>query len=304
MNNGLKHHGLVVPMVTPVTSNGSLDEPAVDRLVDFLLPGPLHGIFVLCTTGEGVSVPQSFRRRLVECTVARVKHRAKVYAGLSDLKNVAVANDYFHAGADAVVARPPVSYPLDELLPSFQSLLGGLEGPLILYNIPATTNVSIPLDVVGELLGHPRLAGIKDSENNSERLEQLLGRFGAHPDFSVFVGVGTLMARGLKLGAEGIVPSVGNLIPDVCHRLCLAAQNGDWAETERQAERMKVIAELYQNGRSLGQSLAMLKAALHCLGICEPEVLPPFVPSSRNEIDNLRARMLELGLLPHRKFCI
>jgi len=49
------------------------------------------------SSGEGVSVPQSFRRRLVECTVNRVKRRVKVYAGLSDLKNVAVANDYFHA---------------------------------------------------------------------------------------------------------------------------------------------------------------------------------------------------------------
>lgn len=297
MNNGLKHHGLVVPMVTPVTKSGSLDEPAVERLVDFLLAGGVDGIFVLGTTGEGASVPQSFRHRLVDRTVARVNHRARVYAGLSDLKNLAVANDYFHAGADAVVARPPVSYPLDDLLPSFQSLLGGLEGPLILYNIPATTNVSIPLDVVGELLGHPRLAGIKDSENDSERLEQLLGRFGDHPEFSVFVGVGTLMARGLKLGAEGIVPSVGNLIPQVCHNLCLAAQRSDWAETERHSERMKAVAALYQNGRNLGQSLAMLKAALHCLGICESEVLPPFLPPSRNEIENLRTKMLELGLL-------
>jgi 4-hydroxy-tetrahydrodipicolinate synthase len=297
MNNGLKHHGLVVPMVTPVTKTGNLDEPAVDRLVDFLLAGGVDGIFVLGTTGEGVSVPQSFRHRLVECTVNRVNRRAKVYVGLSDLKNVAIANGYFHAGADAVVARPPVSYPLGELLPSFQSLLSGLEGPLILYNIPATTNVSIPLDVVGELVGHPRLAGIKDSENNSERLEQLLGRFGAHPEFSVFVGVGTLMARGLKLGAEGIVPSVGNLIPNVCRSLCLAARRGDWGETECHAERMKAVAELYQNGRTLGQSLATLKAALHCLGICSADVLPPLVAASNSELQDIRNRMTELGLL-------
>lgn len=297
MNNGLKHHGLVVPIVTPVTRAGALDELAVERLVDFLVAGGVDGIFVLGTTGEGTAVPQAFRRRLVECTAERVKRRAKVYAGLGDLKNVAVANDYFHAGADAVVARPPVSYPLDELLPSFRTLLGGLEGPLILYNIPATTNVSIPLDVVGELVGHPRLAGIKDSENNSERLEQLLGRFGDHPEFSVFVGVGTLMARGLKLGAEGIVPSVGNLIPNVCRRLCLAAQSSNWVETEREAERMKAVSSLYQSGRTLGQSLALLKAALYCLGICSPEVLPPLVSASQGEIEIVRKRMFDLGLL-------
>src|SRR5262245_65446325 len=112
MNNGLKHHGLVVPMVTPVTKTGTLDEPAVERLVDFLLAGGVDGIFVLGTTGEGVSVPQAFRHRLVECAVSRVKRRAKVYVGLSDLKNVALANGYFHAGADVSVTTPTAPYPI------------------------------------------------------------------------------------------------------------------------------------------------------------------------------------------------
>ena len=86
--------------------------------------------------------------------------------------------------------------------------------------MPMTTKVSIPLDVIGQLVGHPRLAGIKDSENNPKRLEELLQRFGGRPDFSIFVGVGALMEAGLQLGADGIVPSVGNLIPDVCRKLC------------------------------------------------------------------------------------
>src|SRR5438552_3137620 len=84
MSNGLKHDGVVVPMVTPVTAAGHLDEPAADRLVDFLLAGGVDGIFVLGTTGEGVSVPRTLRRRLVERTVARVRRRAKVYAGIGD----------------------------------------------------------------------------------------------------------------------------------------------------------------------------------------------------------------------------
>jgi dihydrodipicolinate synthase/N-acetylneuraminate lyase len=99
------------------------------------------------------------------------------------------------------------------------------------------------------------------------------------------------------MGAQGIVPSVGNLIPDVCQRLCQAAQGGDWAETERQAERMKAISAIYQSGRTLGQSLARLKAALYCLGICSPDVLPPLIPTSRSEVAKVRTRMTEVGLL-------
>ena len=124
MKNKTQHYGVIVPMITPVTATGRLDEAAVDRLVDFLVAGGVDGIFVMGTTGESVSVPHSFRRNLVERTVARVGGRAKVYAGLGDLypKDVASGNDYFAAGAQAVVARPPVSFPVEKLLPWFQSL--------------------------------------------------------------------------------------------------------------------------------------------------------------------------------------
>lgn len=299
MNNDGKHCGVVVPMVTPITATGQLDLAAVDRLVDFLLDGRVDGIFVLGTTGEGVSVPRAFRRQLVERAVNRVKHRAKVYAGIGDLypNDVAAGNEYFHAGADAVVARPPVSFPVEQLLPWFQSLLAGLEGPVLLYNMPSMTNVSIPLDVVGKLVGHPRLAGMKDSENNPRRLAELLSRFGGRAEFSIFVGVGALMAEGLKLGAEGIVPSVGNLIPQVCHELCVSAQRGDWTEAKRHAERMNAVAAIYQKGRTLGQSLSALKAALSCRGLCGPAMLPPLVALPEGEMEPLRRQMSRLELL-------
>jgi len=299
MKNGSKHHGVVVPMVTPVTPAGELDEPAIERLVEFLLAGDVNGIFVLGTTGEGEAVSRPLARQLVERTVAQVRRRVKVYAGLGDLQtgDASAGNEYFHAGADAVVARPPVDFPVHDLLPWFKSLLTRLEGPLILYNMPATSKVSIPLDMVEELVGHPRLAGIKDSENSPNRLDELLRRFGGRDAFSIFVGVGALMARGLKSGAEGIVPSVGNLIPQTCHQLCDAADQGAWPDAEEHAARMNSVARIYQNGRTLGQSLAALKAALACCGLCGPDVLPPLRPLSEGERGTIRARMAELGLL-------
>lgn len=299
MKNGTEHRGVVVPMVTPVTTDGKLDEPAVDRLVDFLIEGGVDGIFVLGTTGEGVAVPRAFRKQLVERTVGRVKGRVQVYAGLGDAhpEEAFGGNDFFHAGADAVVARPPVGFPVKDLLPWYQSLLGGLEGPLILYNMPATTNVSIPLDVVGALLGHPRLAGIKDSENSAPRLTELLQRFGGQPGFSIFVGVGALMSRGLRLGAHGIVPSVGNLIPDVCRGLCASAFRGNWAEADHHYSRMCTVSALYQNGRTLNESLAVLKAAMHHRGLCAPYVLPPLRLLDQLELEALRLEMKRLNLL-------
>jgi 4-hydroxy-tetrahydrodipicolinate synthase len=301
MKNGLKYQGAVVPMVTPITAAGGLDEGALDRLLDTLLAGGVEGIFVLGTTGEGLNVPTAFRRRLVERTVNKARGRALVYAGLGDLRaaDFPAANEYFHAGANAVVAHPPISEPVHatELVGWYRSLLEVLEGPLILYNMPTLTRVSIPLDAVAELIGHPRLAGIKDSENNPARIEELLKRFGGTPGFSIFIGVGALMAKGLQLGAAGIVPSVGNLIPDVCQNLCASARRGDWAAAEHAFDRMKAVAAIYQHGRSLGESLAALKGAVHCRGLCAPHVLPPLRALTEPELKSVRLELTRLQLL-------
>jgi dihydrodipicolinate synthase/N-acetylneuraminate lyase len=301
MTKRLKYHGAVVPLVTPFTAEGNLDGPALQRLVESQIAGGVEGIFVLGTTGEGAHVPQSVRRQLVAQTVQHVNSRAVVFAGLGDIRSADLteANEFLRAGADAVVAHPPISEELApaDLLAWYQKLLDGVEGPLVLYNMPMTTKVSIPLDAVEKLLGHPRLAGIKDSENNPQRLEELLKRYGGKKDFSVFVGVGALMEKGLKLGADGIVPSVGNLIPDVCHKLCAAARKSDWAEAENHSTRMNAIAALYQKGRTLNESLSVLKAAMSCRGLCSPHVLLPLHPLTESQMEKLRNEMERLHLL-------
>ena len=301
MKNGLKYHGAVVPMITPFTAQGALDEPALGRLVDSMVAGGVEGVFVLGTTGEGAYVPRGRRKKLVELTVKRANKRTLVFVGLGDVRSadVSEANEFFHAGADAVVAHPPISekVPLEKLQNWYQLLLDKLEGPLLIYNMPMTTGISIPLNVVEGLLGHPKLAGIKDSENNPQRVEELLKRFGGKKDFSVFIGVGALMEKGLKLGADGIVPSVGNLIPDVCHQLCVAAEKSDWRVAESLYSRMSAVAAVYQKGRTLNESLAALKAAVHCCGLCAPDVLPPLLSLPNIEVEKIRGELVALHLL-------
>lgn len=288
-------------MVTPFATDGSLDEVALNRLIDTQIDGGVEGIFVLGTTGEGAHVPRDSRRQLVTQTVRRVNRRAVVFAGLGDIRDgdFSEANEFLQVGADAVVAHPPISKKLAErdLQGWYEHLLDRVQGSVVLYNMPMTTKVSIPLDAVEKLIGHPRVAGIKDSENNAARLEDLLRRYGGKKDFSVFVGVGALMEKGLKLGADGIVPSVGNLIPDVCHQFCAAAKRADWTQAGNLSLRMNTIAALYQKGRTLNESLSVLKAAMSCRGLCSPHVLSPLHPLTEGQVEKLRHEMERLHLL-------
>lgn len=297
-----KHCGVIVPMVTPVTATGSLDEDGASRVIEFLLQGGVDGIFVLGTTGEAPSVPHADRLRFVDLTVKQVDSRALVYAGMNDNclhDAVEASNEYLRAGVDALVAPLPSYFPIEppEMLRYFSELLDQLEGPMLLYNIPATTHMSIPIDVLEKLVGHPQLVGVKDSENNAARLEEIIQKLGGRGDFSIFIGVGVQMARMLLLGADGIVPSVGNLIPDLCQQLFDSARGGDRPKTAELEKRLLAVAKVYQRGRTLGQSLAALKTAMSFNGLCEAAVLAPLLTLADGEQESIRQEMLGLGIL-------
>jgi len=127
---------------------------------------------------------------------------------------------------------------------------------------------------------------------------ELLRELGDRKNFAVFIGTGPLMAKGLLLGAEGIVPSVGNLAPDLCRQMYDRAVNGDVQGTEELHARLMELSGLYQNGRELGRSIATLKTAMAWLGLCESTVFPPLQPLNESEALSLREQMLKLGLAP------
>ena len=300
------HRGVIVPMVTPITADGVLDEPAVGRIVDFLCTGGVHGVFVLGTTGEALSIPAAMRDRLVQLTVERVRGRALVYAGISAdalPESVAAGNKYLKMGVDAVVAHVPGHFEKkpDQAWDFFAQLAEQLQGDFILYNMPLTTKVSLPIKLCKETAHRPRVIGIKDSENDAVRMVELLKELGDKKDFSVFIGTGPLMAKGLLLGAEGIVPSVGNIAPALCRELYDSAVRGDAAGTEALHKKLMAVSNIYQNGRKLGHSLAALKTAMTLLGLCGPEMLSPLKPVDAAEKAALRLKLIEFGF-PVRDF--
>ncbi len=232
-----QRRGVIVPMITPLTESGELDEKAARRVVDHLLAGGVDAIFVIGTTGESASLPAAWRPRLVAATVEQVGGRTGVYAGISSnclSESLAAGKEYLRMGVDALVVHLPCYFPLSdqEQYHYFKTLLDGLAGPLVIYNIPQTTGMSISLEVVEQLAEHPNAAGLKDSAGDPARLSKLLQLLSGRDKFPVFVGTTALAAEGLKGGAAGYVPSIGNLTPSPCRDLYASAQAGRWDEVK------------------------------------------------------------------------
>ena len=286
MNNS-KYHGVVVPMVTPVTQDGRLDVEAVERIVNFFAGAGVSPL-LMGTTGEGNSVSQEDGRRFVETAVKTASGRILIYAGLTGncfSEQVRQAEAYTALGADVIVATLPTYYALtpEQMYEYYKALADSITGPLMLYNILATTHMSIPVDVIRRLADHPNIVGLKDSERDLERMAQCIDIAKSRDDFAYFCGWAAQSAHSLELGGNGIVPSTGNYVPEMFQQLYEAALRGDMAEANRLQDETNEIAKVYQKDRTLGQSLTALKVMMQTKGLCEPWMLMPLTRLSAEE---------------------
>jgi 2-dehydro-3-deoxy-D-pentonate aldolase len=277
------HFGVVVPVVTPANEKGELDEPALRKVLDFLIEGGVQGVFVLGTTGEGPSIPRDARQRAVHITMEQVRKRVPVYAGIADYslhETVALGREYLKMGVQALVAQLPSYFILspNEQFEYFAELARRLKGPLVLYDIPAATHMALDIGVIEHLRAFSNVVGIKDSSGDQERLSHLLETYRGDPNFCILVGSTRLASFGLLEGADGIVPSSANLNPGLCCRLYTSAKTGDRKLTEDLQRELDELTDSYMKNGLIGQGIARLKRLMNQKGLCGPGVFPPLQP--------------------------
>lgn len=274
-----KYSGVVVPMVTPVNRDLTIDMAAAETIVAYLTNNGTAP-FILGTTGESASIGRTEKKKLVEATVKAAAGKSIVYAGISGnsfTDSIEDAHHYHDLGADVFVATMTSYFPADadQMLRYFIMLADKVPAPLIIYNIPATTHLSIPLEIVEQLSTHPNIVGFKDSERSIERLETSVSLWKQRSDFSFLSGWAAQSLRALQLGADGIIPSTGNLAPKLYEILYKSVNEGNNSEAENAQIKADKISEIYQKDRTLSYSLPALKAMMSAYGLCQSCMLPP-----------------------------
>ena len=294
-----KYRGVVVPMVTPVTKEGKLDTEAVVRIIEFFAKAGVSPL-LMGTTGEGNSVSPKDGLLFVETAVKAAQKRITIYAGLTGncfSEQLTQAEAYTKAGADVIVATLPTYYALtpEQMENYYRTLADSIKGPLMLYNILATTHMSIPVNVIRRLADHPNIVGLKDSERDLERMAQCIEIAKDRDDFCYFCGWAAQSAHSLELGGDGIVPSTGHFVPEMFQQLYEAAIAGDMATANRLQDETNEIAKIYQKDRTLGQSLTALKVMMQTKGLCEPWMLMPLTRLTAEEEKAIAAKATALS---------
>ena len=273
------YSGVVVPMVTPITKELKIDTAAVSRIVKLFAENGISPL-VMGTTGESPSISLEQSKIFLKTAVQAKGKDQMIYAGLVG-NNVAEllerAKIYAALGADVVVSTLPSYYILtpEQMELYYTQLADASPCPIMMYNIKATTQMSIPPATVERLSHHSNIVGLKDSERDEERLLYFIKKFKNRSDFSFFCGWGAQSLGSLLLGADGVVPSTGNIVPEMYKKLYDAFLENNYAEAEKWQIATDEVAKTYQQDRTLGQSLAALKVLMAEKELCETFMLPP-----------------------------
>lgn len=300
--------GIVPPLVTPLVSRDQLDEPGLLRLIDHVIAGGVHGIFLLGTTGEAPSLSYRLRRQVIRQACQYVSDRVPVYVGVTDtsfVESVELARVARDAGAAAVVLSTPYYFPAGqtELVQYVRRIVPELPLPVVLYNMPSLTKVWFEPETLAQLTEIQAILGVKDSSGDLAYFQRIVELKAIRPDWTMMMGPEHLLVPALKLGADGGVHGGANLFPRLFVRAYELAVADQKAELEPLVAWIEQLQQIYEVGKYGSKYIKATKCGLSLLGICDDQLAEPFnhfLPPERARVsailDELKLNVLRQGL--------
>ena len=299
--------GVVVPILTPLKSDESVDTGSLRRLVNYLLDNGVHGIWASGTTAEFAALPDRERVVSIETVVDEVAGRVPVIgniSGPSTALSVGLALAVQEIGLDGIAATPPYYYPhaQDELLDHYRYIRDRVGLPLWVYNIPQTVKTAVAPGTVATLAGEGAVVGIKDSSGAGELLAEL-NVLCDQGDLTLLRFLGTVfrVTSSGSVGTHGVIPAIANLVPAAASKGWEAGEAGD-AETARKCIATIMAAGKVQNvakgGSANSASYSGMKSALNIMGVLDDDTVSrPMRPLTEDEKQRIPPILEELGLL-------
>ncbi|MHB8587376.1 MAG: dihydrodipicolinate synthase family protein [Candidatus Dormibacteraceae bacterium] len=291
--------GVLPALISPLGSDGKVDEAAVTRLVEHTIRGGVHGLLALGSTGETASLDEAARRALLSSVVVAAAGRVPVICGVAQSHLSAARIEVEAAarlGATAALVAPPFYYLIDQptLLAFYRQVARNSPIPILLYNIPQYTKVVAQPATVATLAREGTIVGIKDSSRDFEYFESVALATRDMSAFRLFTGSDTMLLPSLVMGGAGTICGAANVAPRWIVQIHEAFASGDLVAARAGQDRLIELVMLLRAG---GVFPAAIKAACHLQGICEPWCAAPVQPLDDQLEASLRDRLEAWGLL-------
>lgn len=288
--------GVGTALITPFTDDGTLDEAALTRFVDWQITEGVNFLVPCGTTGENPTLSADEHRRVVELTIRTANGRVPVLAGAgsnSTARAVTLALEAADLGADGILTITPYyNKPTpDGLLRHFGAQAEAIEKkkpgfPMMMYNVPGRTGLNMTAETTLRMAREiPNIIGVKEASGNMEQILSILRD--RREGFLVLSGDDAWTLPLLAVGAEGVISVASNEVPKLMRQL---------VDQRDVAIHNRLLPLL--TGNFIESNPGPAKAALRMMGVLESDtVRPPLAPMTAASRDRMRAILEECGLL-------
>lgn len=287
--------GSMVALVTPMADDGSVDYAALGRLVEFHIDNGTDALVAVATTGESATLTMDEHDEVIRQVVKLAAGRIPVIAGTganSTAEALHLTETAAAAGADAcLLVVPYYNKPTQEgLYQHFKTIAERVDIPQILYNVPGRTGCDMQPETVDRLADIPNIVGIKESSTLA-RIEQLIER--CSDRMAIYSGDDPVAAATILGGGKGVVSVTANVAPRPVHELCVAALQGDHANTER----LDAALQGLHKALFLESNPIPVKWAVHQLGLIGGHIRLPLTPLAKQFRPQVVDAMRQAGIL-------
>jgi 4-hydroxy-tetrahydrodipicolinate synthase len=272
--------GIIPPVITPLLNNNELDVKGLENLIEHLISGGIHGLFLLGTNGEATSLTYELRKELISKACKFANKRVPVLVGITDTSfsgSIEIAQAAKDAGADAVVVAPPYYVPISqkEMMQYLEDLSAELPLPFVLYNMPSCTKLHLTIETVKKAKELGAL-GVKDSSGDMFYLYSLIEEFKNSPEFSIMAGTELYLPDTILHGGHGAIAGGANAFPKLFVDLYNASVKKDLNEIARLRKKVVVLYNtIYNVGDSPMKITKGTKCSLSVMNICNGYMAHP-----------------------------
>lgn len=289
--SSLKLHGVIPPILTPFLPDRSVDIEALNGLTRYMMEGGVNGIFAMGTAGESPLLTRAQREQALTAIAGQNAGQIPLLVGILEASTERVLElipEAEQLGASAIVVTTPYYYPVKqlEIVKHFAAIREATELPIVVYNIPSRTMSPIVPATVNELARFPQVIGYKDSSGDMSQFQAVLRLTRDLPNFALFQGTHSLSIPSLLIGAHGLVPGLGNIIPRQIVALVEEVRNN---KMEQAYAIQDLMLRLEKKLDDEGYSLSVLKAMIQLLGFGQGVPNRPLPPVSAEGMKRLEA---------------
>lgn len=295
MTNNPIFRGAATALITPMTEKG-VDYEMLGRLLDWQIDEGINGLVITGTTGESSTLSDAEHREVIRYSVERVAGRVPVIAGTGSNETdyaISLTKYACEVGADGVLVVTPYYNKATQngLIQMYNAIADVSTVPVIVYNVPSRTGVSIEPSTYAELAKHPRLQAIKEANGNISKIVETAAVVGDQMD--IYSGNDDQIVPIMSMGGLGIISVLSNIMPAKTVELCDKFFAGDIAgAAQLQCQLMPLIKALFCEVNPIPVRAAMAK-----MGWGENYLRLPLTPMEPAHQEVLFAEMRKWGLI-------